>query len=207
MVGRALSLYQTATYGGMAAGSWLWGELADVQGVSGAFLVASVVLVIGGIMGIVLRQPDFETLNLDPTNKFSEPTLQLDLRPRSGPIMVMVDYRIDQRDVPEFLSVMTSWRKARLRDGARQWALLRDLEKPELWTECYHVPTWIEYVRHNNRRNRCAPGSAAPWRLRAQDASQDRTPNRARARRFAAQASFGQDLSWPGGLSRVTLSR
>lgn len=152
VVGRALSLYQTATYGGMAAGSWLWGELADVQGVSGAFLVASVVLVIGGLMGIVLPQPDFETLNLDPTNKFSEPTLQLNLRPRSGPIMVMVDYRIDQRDVPEFLSVMTSWRKARLRDGARQWALLRDLEKPELWTECYHVPTWVEYVRHNNRQ-------------------------------------------------------
>ncbi|MER8637027.1 MFS transporter [Mesorhizobium sp. M1365] len=98
VVGRALSLYQTATYGGMAAGSWLWGELADVQGVSGALLVRQHGSCDWGMMGILLRQPDFETLNLDPTNKFSEPTLQLDLRPRSGPIMVMVDYRVDQRD-------------------------------------------------------------------------------------------------------------
>ncbi|MDX8437442.1 MFS transporter [Mesorhizobium abyssinicae] len=152
VVGRALSLYQTAAYGGMAAGSWLWGQLADLQGVSGALLVASLVLVFGGLLGVILRLPDLETLKLDPTNTFCEPTLQLDLRPRSGPIMIMVDYRIHQKDVPEFLNVMASWRKARLRDGARQWALLRDLEKPELWTECYHVPTWVEYVRHNKRQ-------------------------------------------------------
>lgn len=136
----------------MAAGSWLWGQLADLQGVSGALLVASLVLVFGGLLGVILRLPDLETLKLDPTNTFCEPTLQLDLRPRSGPIMIMVDYRIHQKDVPEFLNVMASWRKARLRDGARQWALLRDLEKPELWTECYHVPTWVEYVRHNKRQ-------------------------------------------------------
>ncbi|QRM32785.1 MFS transporter [Microvirga sp. VF16] len=152
VVGRALSLYQTASFGGMAAGSWLWGEVADAQGVSGALFIASLVLVVGGLIGLVLRQPDFETLNLDPTNTFSEPALQLDLRPRSGPIMVMVDYRIDQKDVTEFLSVMAARRRARLRDGARQWALLRDLEEPQLWTESYHVPTWVEYVRHNQRQ-------------------------------------------------------
>lgn len=94
----------------MAAGSWLWGELADVQGVSGALLVRQLVLVIGGLMGILLRQPDFETLNLDPTNKFSEPTLQLDLRPRSGPIMVMVDYRVDQRD-PDSPTILSEFQQ------------------------------------------------------------------------------------------------
>jgi hypothetical protein len=30
--------------------------------------------------------------------------------------------------------------------------LLRDLENPRLWTETYHAPTWIEYIRHNERR-------------------------------------------------------
>ena len=29
---------------------------------------------------------------------------------------------------------------------------LRDLENPDLWTESYHVPAWVEYVRHNERR-------------------------------------------------------
>jgi hypothetical protein len=30
--------------------------------------------------------------------------------------------------------------------------LLRDLENPKLWVERYHTPTWLEYVRHNQRR-------------------------------------------------------
>jgi hypothetical protein len=30
--------------------------------------------------------------------------------------------------------------------------LLRDLENPNIWTETYHVPTWVEYIRHNLRR-------------------------------------------------------
>ena len=45
-------------------------------------------------------------------------------------------------------------RRIRRRDGARQWALLRDLEQPDLWVESYHVPTWIDYVRHNMRRTK-----------------------------------------------------
>ncbi|MBN9045891.1 MAG: MFS transporter [Rhizobiales bacterium] len=151
VVGRALALYQSATFGGMAAGSWLWGAIADASGVSGALVIASIALAVGGIIGIVLRQPDFESLNLDPTNQFSEPQLLLDLRPRSGPIMIMVDYCIDQQDVPEFLTLMSQRRRMRIRDGARQWVMLRDLERPNIWTESYHLPTWVEYVRHNQR--------------------------------------------------------
>lgn len=59
VVGRALSLYQTAAFGGMTAGSWIWGELAGAQGVSGALLIASVALVFGGLIGFVFRQPEY----------------------------------------------------------------------------------------------------------------------------------------------------
>jgi hypothetical protein len=68
--------------------------------------------------------------------------------------MIMVDYDIAQTDVPAFLQAMSQRRRVRIRDGARQWALLRDLENPSIWTETYHVPTWVEYIRHNLRRTR-----------------------------------------------------
>ena len=68
--------------------------------------------------------------------------------------MVMIDYQIAQEDIPRFLGLMAERRSIRIRDGARQWALLRDLEQPELWVESYHVPTWIDYVRHNLRRTK-----------------------------------------------------
>lgn len=66
--------------------------------------------------------------------------------------MILVEYEIAQADVQEFLDVMALRRRIRIRDGARQWALLRDLENPALWKEVYHVPTWVEYVRHQQRR-------------------------------------------------------
>ncbi|WP_274627664.1 MFS transporter [Arvimicrobium flavum] len=152
VVGRALSLYQTATFGGMAAGSWLWGAVADVHGASLALVGSGVVLVLAAVVGLWFRLPEFSSLNLNPLDQFREPELRLDLKARSGPIMIMVDFRIAQEDVPAFLTAMADRRRIRIRDGARQWVLLRDLENPEIWTESYHVPTWVEYVRHNQRR-------------------------------------------------------
>ena len=154
VVGRALSLYQTATFGGMAGGSWLWGVMAESQGVTNAFFASSLLMIIGVAIGLWLPMPAFASLDLDPLNRFNEPPLRLDIRPRSGPIVINIDYEIADEDLPEFLSVMVERRRIRIRDGARNWALMRDLENPDIWTETYHTPTWVEYVRHNQRRTK-----------------------------------------------------
>lgn len=152
VVGRALALYQTGLFGGMAAGSWLWGALSETIGTNGALSAAALMLLFGAAIGLRAPLPDFGDLNLDPLNRFTAPPLRLDLTQRSGPIMIMVDYEIAQQDVPEFLAAMSVRRRIRMRDGAQQWTLLRDLENPDMWTETYHVPTWVEYIRHNERR-------------------------------------------------------
>lgn len=154
VVARALAMYQTATFGGMAMGSWVWGSVAGAHGLGTALTVAGAVLFVGAVIGFWLKAPEFGTADLDPINRFREPALRLDLRGRSGPIMVMVDYRIDQKDTPEFLRLMQLRRAVRRRDGARGWALLRDLEHPDLWSESYHIATWDDYVRHNLRRTK-----------------------------------------------------
>ncbi|MCX7560209.1 MFS transporter [Sulfitobacter sp. F26204] len=152
VVGRALALYQTGTFGGMAAGSLIWGGLADLYGPMLALLCAAVLLIIGALLGLKLPLPEFAGLDLGPLNRFKEPMTRFDLNYRSGPVMVLVSYEIAQEDVPEFLAAMSQRRRVRIRDGAQQWALLRDLEAPDHWSESYHVPTWGEYVRHNERR-------------------------------------------------------
>src|SRR5690554_6165230 len=138
VVGRALSLYQTATFGGMALGSWIWGVGADAWGPGNALAVSGVTMLLCALVGFRLPLPQFNARDLNPLNTFNEPIIRLDLRPRSGPIMVMIDYVIAQEDVPRFLELMAERRKIRIRDGARQWVLLRDLEHPEVWTESYH---------------------------------------------------------------------
>lgn len=152
VVGRALSLYQTAVFGGMALGSWIWGLLAEEYGPGQALLISAVLMVAGAALGLKwFTLPEQTALNLDPANRFKEPHLALDLKPRSGPIAIMIEYTIREEDVPEFLDVMAERRRIRRRDGARQWTLSRDLENPELWMETYHTPTWVEYIRHNQR--------------------------------------------------------
>lgn len=152
VVGRALSLYQTMTFGGIAGGSWLWGTTAELYGATNALIVSCLLMLAGAVIGLRLPLPEFKSLNLDPLNRFNEPLLELDLKPRSGPIVIMIDYEIDDADIPEFLETMAERRRIRIRDGAGHWALMRDLEIPTTWTETYHVPTWVEYVRHNQRR-------------------------------------------------------
>jgi MFS family permease len=151
VVGRALALYQMATFGGMACGSWIWGEIAERYGVTEALLMAGLVLVAGAAFGLRYALPELKSLNLDPLSRWKEPEVALDIRPRSGPIVVTIEYIIREPDVIAFLEVMAQRRRVRRRDGARHWTLLRDLESPELWLERYHTPTWLEYVRHNQR--------------------------------------------------------
>ncbi|RGP37456.1 MFS transporter [Pseudotabrizicola alkalilacus] len=152
VVGRALSFYQTATFGGMALGSWLWGALAEAQGLPTAFALAAALLGLGGVLGLWLPLPAFPADELGPLGRFRAPEPMIDLKPRSGPIMIMIDHNIAHKDTELFLKLMRERRRIRLRDGARHWTLMRDIERTEIWIESYHVPTWIDYLRHNARR-------------------------------------------------------
>jgi MFS family permease len=154
VVGRALSLYQTVTFGSMALGSWLWGSVSDQIGPANALIMSGAAAILGAGIGLIRAVPEFASMDLDPLNRFSEPSLKLDLRGRSGPIAVTVEWTIPAASTDAFLATMVARRRVRLRDGARRWVLLRDLEAPETWTESYHVPTWTEYVRHNQRRTK-----------------------------------------------------
>lgn len=151
VVGRSLSLYQAATFGGMALGSWLWGVLADAHGVDVALGSAAGALVIGAAVGLRSPLPKLIDLDLDPLNRFREPAIAIDLQPRSGPIAVLIEYRIEEGSLASFLETMAERERVRRRDGARHWTLTRDLEDAELWYEYYQTPTWTDYVRHNSR--------------------------------------------------------
>lgn len=164
VVGRALALYQTAAFGGMALGSWLWGVIAENQGPAEALLLAAGAAVLFAAVGLFLPLPARAELDLSPLNSWTEPEVA-GVRPQSGPISIAIDYLIDEADVPEFLDAMEERHRVRVRDGARNWQLLRDLADPRLWVETYETPTWVEYVRHNSRRTNADAGWNA--RLRA----------------------------------------
>ncbi|MBA3564561.1 MAG: MFS transporter [Gammaproteobacteria bacterium] len=160
VVGRALSLYQMVIFGGMAGGSWLWGLVTGQSGMAPALLLSAGVLLGGVALGRRFALPQTEELNLDLLRRWQEPEIALSIEPRSGPVVVTIEYRIREEDVLEFLSAMADRKRIRRRDGARRWSLLRDLSEPDLWIERYHSPTWLDYVRQNQR---VTQDDAAVW--------------------------------------------
>ena len=158
VVGRAMSLYMMCNAAGMVVGSWMWGLIAQSYDLKFALIASAVTVVLGALACVKSPLPEFDRLNLDPLNQFIEPTLAVQLKPQTGPIMITIDFDIGESDVPAFLQAMTLRRRIRKRDGARRWSLLRDLEKPNIWTEKYYVATWVEYIRHNQRRTKSDSG-------------------------------------------------
>ena len=154
VVARTLSIYQMAIFGGLAIGSAVFGWLTDAQGVALSLLVAAGAQIAAMALGLGLPLPDAEALDLDPLDRFTEPKTAVPVEPRSGPIVVTVEYRIPEQRLAAFLTAMVERRRIRRRDGAHGWRLLRDLGDAKVWIERYHVATWLDYVRHNNRRTR-----------------------------------------------------
>lgn len=152
VVARALALYQMWAFGGMAIGSWMFGELAGMADVRVSLMVSAALLLLGLLLGWARPLPEVKDLDLDPIARWTEPEVAVPVEPRTGPVVVTIDYRIPEASIPAFLTVMNERRRIRMRDGARHWTLLRDLADPELWVERYHVPTWLDYIRHNQRR-------------------------------------------------------
>ena len=151
VVARALSLYQMAAFGGLAAGSWLWGVVAADAGVKVAMLVAAGVTLACALLGRWLPLTQAAEINLDPLRHWQEPSTAVPVEPRTGPVVVTIEFIIHEEDIVEFLRAMAERRRIRRRDGARNWRVLRDLADPQVWVERYETPTWLDYVRLNHR--------------------------------------------------------
>jgi hypothetical protein len=110
--------------------------------------------------------PLAQTTQLDlDLRLWKEPSTVVPVEPRTGPVVVTIEYVIDNEDLVQFLEAMAERRRIRLRDGARSWRLLRDLADSRVWIERYETPTWLAYVRHNSRMT--LQDATIPERLRA----------------------------------------
>ncbi len=165
VVARVLALYQMAAFGGLAGGSWLWGSLARTQGVDNALLAAASALFVSAVIGWLLPLEPASDRDLDPLRQYREPETAVPVDPRTGPVVVTIEWIIDEEDIVAFLHAMAERRRIRRRDGAHQWALLRDLHEPRIWIERYKTATWLDYLRHNSRITR--DDAVVPERLRA----------------------------------------
>ncbi|XSC44271.1 MFS transporter [Bradyrhizobium sp. RDT10] len=151
VAGRSLAAFQAAIAGGIAIGSWGWGHLTDIAGVEVALLVSAGLMLLSPLLGIRLRMPPIGARNEDATEVLADPEVRLSLTGRSGPLVVEIEYRVAQDNARAFHNVMQEVQLSRQRNGAYGWSIARDIADPELWTERYHCPTWLDYLRQRSR--------------------------------------------------------
>ena len=150
VAGRSLAAFQAAISGGIAIGSWGWGHLTDFYGVETALLVAAGLMLLSPLLGLLLPMPRIGPRDEDAED-LVDPEVKLMLTGRMGPLVVEIEYRVAQDNARAFHNVMQDVQLSRQRNGAYGWSIARDIADPELWTERYHCPTWLDYLRQRNR--------------------------------------------------------
>jgi MFS family permease len=150
VAGRSLAAFQASISGGIAIGSWGWGHLTDAYGVETALLTAASLMLLSPLLGLLLPMPRVGARDED-VEDLADPEAKLMLTARMGPLVVEIEYRVAQENARAFHNVMQDVQLSRQRNGAYGWSIARDIADPELWTERYHCPTWLDYLRQRNR--------------------------------------------------------
>ena len=152
VVGRTISLYYALTSCGLAAGSWLWGMVTESYSLSFALQASTAASLGVAILGLILPIHQRKDADVSTPDHFEAPAISLDLKPRSGPIAVKIEYRIATDQIEAFLGLMLQRGRAHGRNGARRWILTRNLHDTAVWTETFRTPTWNDYLRFNYRQ-------------------------------------------------------
>lgn len=146
VVGRALAIYQAAAFAGLALGAWAWGVATNRFGLSVSLSASSLLLLATSFIGFIVRMPTTRSADLEG-GAARLPGLESVLDPNSGPVVVSLEYRIPEANVPAFLNSASRLRRMRRRNGARRWALLQDAAHSKVWIERFEVSTWLDYLR------------------------------------------------------------
>jgi len=87
--------------------------------------------------------------DMTPSREFKAPVAQEP--PGVGHVVVTIEYLIDPARADDFRALMQESRRSRLRQGALEWELLRDVNKPGRFVEQIIDESWTEHLRRFDR--------------------------------------------------------
>jgi MFS family permease len=147
--GRGTALYTLVFQGGLAISAALWGGVALALGLSATLTIAAAGLALVPLAGLRWPLAPVEAADRGPADLWPQPRVSGPVP--SGPVRVSLVYRALPADAPAFIERMEELRQLRLRDGAVDWVLERDLADPDRFVESFHVRSWQEHLRQHER--------------------------------------------------------
>ncbi len=153
---RSLAIYQLAQNGALTLGSFGWGFLGSMIGLSETLVVAAVS---GALLAVLVRGFTLDHIarslprDAPPLPEPEAPAAELVpmLGRAHGRVMEMMHYRVRSEERDDYLAAMVEVRLVRGRTGALAWQLYEDVAHPEGWLEVWSVENWTDHLRELTR--------------------------------------------------------
>lgn len=148
---RGLAIFQMVFFGAMTAGSLSWGQVAEIAGLPLALaasgLLALFLIPVTWRLKLNLGEHDDYT----PSGHWDKPVPATPIAHDHGPVLVTLEYRIDDADRDAFCLLMRELGVIRRRDGAIQWGFFEDVEDRGRFIEMFTVESWAAHLRQHAR--------------------------------------------------------
>ncbi|HZH07489.1 MAG TPA: MFS transporter, partial [Lautropia sp.] len=144
---RAVSINLMALQSGLAVGSFLWGMLAAATEVRVTLAISAGVMLVLYAVNHRVHVELGEEADVTPFTQIPDLSVAVEPMPDDGPVLVQVEYRIDEAMRPAFLHAIQAVEATRRRNGANSWRVFRDVGDEGRYVERYVITSWAEYVR------------------------------------------------------------
>jgi MFS family permease len=148
---RAVSTGMLVVQTSLAAGSVVWGVVASWADTRVALLASACLLLSLLAVNRRVRVRLGKDHDILPGAQLPDMGIAVEPRPDDGPVLIQVEYRIDEPNREAFLQMMRKIGPTRRRNGATSWRVFRDLSEEGVFVERYIIDSWAEYVRLRSR--------------------------------------------------------
>jgi MFS family permease len=149
--GRGLSMYVTVMFGALSLGSAIWGEVASLAGLPFALYAAAA----GAVLTIPLtwrwKLQTGAAVDFTPSAHWPEPITTQDVEPDRGPVLLIMEYRIDPKHRDQFLKAMVPYARVLHRNGAYDFGIFEDAAEEGRFVETFMTDSWLEHLRLHER--------------------------------------------------------
>lgn len=142
---RSLSIYYVVLQGPLVLGGLGFGVVDTFLPLRTTLLI-SVVAFVPGIL--VIPRFGLPTVDRSTLELVVSPTLAVGphVHADDGPVLILVDYRLAEEDVDDFLVAMADLRIVRRRLGGTRWGVFEDVTEHGRFLETFLVPSWRGYL-------------------------------------------------------------
>ncbi len=148
---RGLAIYQMVVFGGMTLGSLSWGQVTEMVGLSVALSASGLLALFLIPVTARFKLNMGEHHDYTASGHWTEPVPVIPVSHDHGPVLVTLEYRIDDADRDAFYLLMRELGIIRRRDGAIQWGFFEDVEDHGRFIEMFTVESWIAHLRQHAR--------------------------------------------------------